>query len=49
MSYLNADCEKKYKIFGESNIDNIAGEHNLKVLAKLPIEPKIASSCDNGN
>lgn len=49
MSYFKCpDCEKEYKIFGESNIDNIAGEHNLKVLAKLPIEPKIASSCDNG-
>lgn len=49
MSYFKCpDCNKEYKIFGESNIDNIAGEHNLKVLAKLPIEPKIASSCDNG-
>ncbi len=49
MSYFKCpDCEKEYKIFGESNIDNIASEHNLKVLAKLPIEPKIASSCDNG-
>ncbi len=49
MSYFKCpDCEKEYKIFGESNIDNIAGEHNLKVLAKLPIQPKIASSCDNG-
>ncbi|HHT50623.1 MAG TPA: Mrp/NBP35 family ATP-binding protein, partial [Eubacteriaceae bacterium] len=49
MSYFKCpDCNKEYKIFGESNIDKIANKHNLEVLAKLPIEPKIASSCDNG-
>ncbi len=49
MSYFKCpDCDKEYKIFGESNIDKIAKEHNLEVLAKIPIEPKIASSCDNG-
>nr|WP_300094487.1 Mrp/NBP35 family ATP-binding protein [Sedimentibacter sp.] len=42
------DCNKEYKIFGESNIDEVAKNHNLKVVAKLPIDPKIASSCDKG-
>ncbi len=49
MSYFKCpDCEKEYKIFGDSHIDDIAIEHNLEVLAKLPIDPKIAMSCDKG-
>lgn len=42
------DCNKEYKIFGDSKIDDVAKSHNLKVIAKLPIDPKIASSCDRG-
>jgi Mrp family chromosome partitioning ATPase len=39
MSYFECpDCGKEHKIFGESHIDEIADEHNLKVLAKLPID-----------
>lgn len=49
MSYFECDeCNKKHMIFGDSHIDEIAKEHNLKVLAKLPIDPKIAASCDKG-
>ena len=42
------DCGKKINIFGESHIDEIAKKHNIKVLDKLPIDPNIASACDNG-
>jgi len=50
MSYFKCpDNGKDYKIFGESHIDEIAKKHNLKVLAKLPIDPKISEACDNGN
>ncbi len=49
MSYVKCpDCNKEIKIFGESNIAEIARGHNLNVLDKLPIDPKIASLCDNG-
>lgn len=49
MSYFQCpDNGKDYKIFGESHIDEIAGEHGLKVLAKLPIDPKISAACDAG-
>ena len=49
MSYFKCpDCGKEYKIFGDSNIEKIAKQHNLKVLAKLPIDTKIAAACDSG-
>ena len=40
MSYVKCpDCNKEIKIFGESNIAEIARGHNLNVLDKLPIDP----------
>ncbi len=49
MSYFKCpDNDKDYKIFGESHIEAIAEKHNLKVLAKLPIDPKISAACDQG-
>lgn len=49
MSYFKCpDCGKEHKIFGDSHIDEIAAEHKLKVLAKIPINPKISASCDKG-
>lgn len=49
MSYFKCpDNDKDYKIFGESHIDEIAKEHGLEVLAKLPIDPKFANACDKG-
>lgn len=49
MSYLECpDCGKKISVFGESHIDEIAKEFDLPVLAKLPIDPKIASHVDAG-
>jgi Mrp family chromosome partitioning ATPase len=49
MSYFKCpDCNKEYPIFGESHIDEIAKQHNIKVTAKLPIDPKLAAACDKG-
>ncbi|BAE85227.1 Mrp/NBP35 family ATP-binding protein [Desulfitobacterium hafniense] len=49
MSYFKCpDNGKEYRIFGESHIEEIAAEHQLKILAKLPIEPQIAAACDQG-
>ena len=49
MSYLECpDCGKKISVFGESHIDEIAKEYSIPVLAKLPIDPKVAEHVDNG-
>ncbi|MBC8585479.1 Mrp/NBP35 family ATP-binding protein [Youxingia wuxianensis] len=49
MSYVQCpDCAKKINIFGESHIEQIAREFDLKVLAKLPLTPHLASICDSG-
>ncbi len=49
MSYLECpDCGKKISLYGESHIEEIAKEHNLKVLGKLPIDPNLAKNCDQG-
>lgn len=49
MSYFKCpDCNKEHKIFGDSNIEEVAKKHNLDVLAKLPIDPNISSSVDKG-
>lgn len=49
MSYLECpDCKKRINIFGESHIDEVAKEHNLTVLDRIPIDPKVASACDRG-
>ena len=49
MSYSECpDCKKRYNIFGESHIDEIAAEHNTQVLAKLPINPELAKCVDTG-
>ena len=42
------DNDKEYKVFGESHIDEIAEKHGLKVLANIPIDPKISAACDAG-
>ena len=49
MSYFKCpDCNKEYKIFGDSNIDEIVKKHGLKVIAKLPVNPDVATSIDKG-
>ena len=42
------DCGKIIKPYGESNIDALAEEYGTSVLAKLPIDPELASHCDKG-
>ncbi len=42
------DCGKVIKPYGESHIDELAEAHNTSVLAKLPIDPSLASLCDKG-
>ena len=48
-AYLECpDCGKKISVFGESKLDEIAEAFNLPILARLPIDPKVAASYDNG-
>ena len=49
MSYFRCpDNGKDYAIFGESHIEEIAKAHQLNVLAKLPIDPRLSKACDKG-
>ena len=49
MSYLECpDCGRRISVFGESRIDEVAKENEIPVLAKIPIEPKIAKAVDEG-
>ncbi len=49
MSYYQCpDCGKKISIFGESQIEETAKELSVPVLAKLPINPEITKSVDEG-
>ena len=48
-AYLECpDCGKRINVFGESKLDAVAAEFGLPVLARLPIDPKVAESYDNG-
>jgi len=48
-SYIECpDCKKQIKVFGESHIDEVAKEHNVAVLGKMPIDPILASNVDKG-
>lgn len=49
MSYLNCPgCGTKIQVFGESHIDEVAKTHDLSILARIPIDPKIAAAVDSG-
>ena len=48
-SYLTCpDCGKKIEVFGKSHIDEVAENWNLPVLARLPIDPRVAEAFDGG-
>lgn len=50
MSYMECpDCGKVMYPFGKSNIENVASEMGIDVLAKIPIKPENAALCDAGN
>lgn len=49
MSYLKCpDCGKEIPVFGESKVEKVANEFEIKTYAKIPIDPSIASLCDEG-
>lgn len=49
MSYYECpDCGKRHSIYGDSHIEEIAAEHSIPVLARLPICTDLAKMCDQG-
>lgn len=49
MSYVVCpNCDEKIEIFGKSNIENVAEDNNLQVLAKLPMKVEYAKMVDDG-
>jgi Mrp family chromosome partitioning ATPase len=48
-AYLQCpDCGKKIQVFGKSHLDEVAAKFGLPVLARLPIDPKVAEAFDGG-
>jgi hypothetical protein len=48
-SYLQCpDCGKKIEVFGKSHLDDVAAQFELPILARLPIDPKVAEAYDAG-
>ena len=49
MSYFECpDCGKRHSIYGESHLEQIAASHNIPLLARMPIDPKLAELADDG-
>lgn len=49
MSYLECpDCGKRLSVFGKSRVEETAKEYGIPVLARIPIDPRIADSVDQG-
>jgi len=50
MSYYKCpDCGNIHKIFGESKIEEVAKEHSISIVAKLPMDARMAELSDKGN
>ncbi len=49
MSYFECpDCGKRHEIFGKSHVEEIAAKFGIGTVAKLPMDPSVAASCDAG-
>ena len=49
MSYFECpDCKKRHSIFGDSHIDEVAKQHSVDTISKLPINNKLAAAVDAG-
>ncbi len=49
MSYFVCDeCKKEHRIFGDSNIEEIADRYGIKNVAKIPIDKKLSAAVDRG-
>ena len=49
MSYFSCPkCGERFDIFGKSDLEAVCGAAQIPVLARLPIDPSVAESCDKG-
>ncbi len=49
MSYFRCDqCAKKHQIFGSSDLNKVAREFDLPIVANIPIDPRLSALCDSG-
>ncbi len=49
LSYYECpDCHKRHAIFGESHLEEVAAQYGIPVIARIPIEPKLAAATDKG-
>ena len=49
MAYFTCpDCHKRYNIFGNKNIKEIADKYGIANYAEIPINPELAKICDGG-
>ncbi|WP_407426806.1 P-loop NTPase [Treponema sp.] len=50
MSYVKCpDCQREIKVFGESNINGIAKDYGIPVLARIPMSEDISKAIDEGD
>ena len=49
LSYVKCpDCGKEIKVFGDSHIEEIAEKFGYELLARIPMDPKLAALVDRG-
>lgn len=49
LSYVKCpDCGKEIKVFGESHIEEIAGQFGYDLLGRIPMDPKLSALVDRG-
>ncbi len=49
MSYVKCpDCGKEISVFGDSHVDEVCNKYGLRLLGRIPIDPKLAGACDKG-
>ncbi len=49
MSYFECpDCGGRHAVFGESRIEGFAEKFGVDTVARIPISPRLAASCDKG-
>ncbi len=49
MSYYKCpDCGAEHSVFGPSHAEELARRHDIPAVARLPLDPGLASACDEG-
>ena len=46
--FLCPHCHSRHAIFGDSHVDQVAADHGIETVARMPISPKLAAAADKG-